>query len=159
MVLSEFDTFLVAVYKDEEPMPHHPKVRILIAEDYEDNRELLRVLLSSANYTVHETSNGQQCLEMARVLRPDLIMVDLSMPVLDGWELRRELGQHPDTANIPCVAVTALGEHDRQRALAAGFNGYLSKPFRSSELFDLVKSLVKPPGSTVDMTQNVPTDY
>jgi CheY-like chemotaxis protein len=150
IVLSEFDTFLTAVYKDKKAMSPQVKLKILIAEDYEDNRELLRVLLSSANYAVHETSNGQQCLEMARELKPDLIMVDLSMPVLDGWELFRELRSDASTATIPCVAITAHGEYDRERALAAGFNGYLSKPFRSSDLFDLVKSLVRP-ASTQDI--------
>ena len=115
---------------------------ILIAEDYADNRELLRVLLSSAKYVVHETCNGQECFEIAQQLKPDLIMVDLSMPVLDGWELFAKLRSDAATAAIPCIAVTAHGESDRERALAAGFDGYLAKPFRSSDLFDLVKSLV-----------------
>lgn len=114
---------------------------ILIADDYDDNRELLRVLLTP-KYDVREAQNGLVCLEMAREQQPDLIMVDLSMPGLDGWGLLLELKDDLKTAKIPCVAVTAHGESDRQRALAAGFDGYLSKPFRSSELFEIVSKLI-----------------
>jgi len=119
---------------------------ILIAEDYEDNRELLRLLLASANYSVREATNGLECLAMARENPPDLIMVDLSMPILDGWSLLEALKTDEETARIPCVAVTAYGDADRQRALDAGFSGYLSKPFRSFELFDLVARLLPPAG-------------
>lgn len=118
---------------------HRPT--ILIADDYDDNRELLRVLLTP-KYDVQEANNGLVCLEMAREQQPDLIMVDLSMPGLDGWGLLLELKDDVKTAKIPCVAVTAHGESDRQRALAAGFDGYLSKPFRSSELFEIVSKLI-----------------
>ena len=80
---------------------------ILIAEDYDDNRELLRLLLAGANYDVREARNGRECLELARENPPDLIMVDLSMPELDGWEVFRQLKANSNTAHIPCVAVTA----------------------------------------------------
>jgi two-component system cell cycle response regulator DivK len=119
----------------------HPT--ILIAEDYDDNRELLRVLLASANYNVSEARNGRECLELAKQYRPDLIMVDLSMPVLDGWALLEELKRDALTARIPCVAVTAHGESDRERALSAGFDGYVSKPFHSSELYRVVRLLLE----------------
>jgi len=79
---------------------------------------------------------------MARKLRPDLIMVDLSMPVLDGWEMFRALRADERTAAILCIAVTAHGENDRDRALRAGFNAYLSKPFRGSELLETVARLL-----------------
>jgi CheY-like chemotaxis protein len=136
------------VYKNLSPMmdPLNRRPTILIAEDYEDNRELLRLLLASANYCVHEATNGRDCLAMARENPPDLIMVDLSMPILDGWSLLEALKKDSKTACIPCVAVTAHGDTDRQRALEAGFNGYLSKPFRSFELFELVARLLPPAG-------------
>jgi CheY-like chemotaxis protein len=118
---------------------------ILIAEDYEDNRELLRLLLSSANYNVREATNGLECLSMARQNPPDLIMIDLSMPILDGWSLLEALRKNKETALIPCIAVTAHGDTDRQRALDSGFSGYLSKPFRSFELFEVVGRLLPPP--------------
>ncbi|HKG47681.1 MAG TPA: response regulator [Pyrinomonadaceae bacterium] len=115
---------------------------ILIAEDYDDNRELLRLLLAGANYEVREARNGRECLELARENPPDLIMVDLSMPGLDGWEVFQELKAHSSTAHIPCVAVTAHTDGDRRRALESGFSDWVTKPFRTQELLLTVKRLV-----------------
>ncbi len=115
---------------------------ILIAEDYDDNRELLRLVLANANYDVREARNGRECLELARENPPDLIMVDLSMPGLDGWEVFRELKAHSSTAHIPCVAVTAHTDHDRVRALQSGFSDFVGKPFRTEELLMTVARLV-----------------
>jgi CheY-like chemotaxis protein len=115
---------------------------ILIAEDYDDNRELLRLLLAGANYDVREARNGRECLELARENPPDLIMVDLSMPGLDGWEVFRELKANSSTAHIPCVAVTAHTDQDRVRALQIGFNDFVGKPFRTEELLLTVARLV-----------------
>ena len=115
---------------------------ILIAEDYDDNRELLRLLLAGANYQVREAKNGQECLVLARENPPDLIMVDLSMPQLDGWSVLRELKADAMTANIPCVAVTARSDSERERALQDGFSGFVSKPFRTEELLSTVARLV-----------------
>jgi CheY-like chemotaxis protein len=120
---------------------------ILIAEDYADNRELLRILLAAAHYNVREASNGRECLGMAREHIPDLIMIDLSMPVLDGWALIKELKSDALTAAIPCVAVTAHGAVDRERALKAGFDGYLAKPFISQELYEIVSKVLTQPNS------------
>lgn len=118
---------------------------ILIADDYEDNLELLRLLLVAADYQVIEARNGAECLKLARQMRPDLILVDLSMPVLDGWEMFRALRADELTASILCIAVTAHGDTDRDRALRAGFNGYLSKPFRGAELLETVARLLSTP--------------
>jgi two-component system cell cycle response regulator DivK len=115
---------------------------ILIAEDYDDNRELLRLLLSAANYDVREARNGQECLKLARQSPPDLIMVDLSMPVLDGWEVFRALKADPSTAHIPCVAFTAHTDLDRGRAMQVGFSAFVAKPFRTEELLATVARLV-----------------
>jgi two-component system cell cycle response regulator DivK len=115
--------------------------KILIADDYEDNLELLRLLLVAAGYQVLEASNGAECLELARQ-GPDLIMVDLSMPILDGWKTFQALRADEQTASIPCIAVTAHGETDRERALQTGFDAYLSKPFRGAELVDTINKLL-----------------
>ena len=115
---------------------------ILIAEDYEDNRELLRLVLATAEYQVLEAANGRDCLKMARANRPDLIMIDLSMPGLDGWGVFRELRADESTCEIPCIAITAHAEADRARALVTGFSAYLTKPFRSAELLETVKDLL-----------------
>ena len=111
---------------------------ILIADDYEDNRELLRLLLAGAAYEVREAKDGRECVEMAREDPPNLIMVDLSMPQLDGWGVCRELKSDPRTAHSPCVAVTAHTEADRMKALQAGFCAYVSKPFQTEELMSTV---------------------
>jgi CheY-like chemotaxis protein len=118
---------------------------ILIAEDYDDNRELLRIVLNTAGYDVHEARNGAECVKIARQKPPDLVMVDLSMPELDGWGVFRELKLNPVTAGIPCVAVTAHVESDRQRVLQAGFDGFVSKPFRTDELLSTVEKLLQKP--------------
>ena len=115
---------------------------ILIAEDYDDNRELLRLLLANANYHVREARNGQECLDLARENPPDLIMVDLSMPGLDGWEVFKALKANSSTAHIPCVAVTAHTDRDRARALQSGFSDFVGKPFRTEELLLTVARLV-----------------
>ena len=115
---------------------------ILIADDYEDNLELLRLMLEAGKYRVREARDGRECLSMAREELPDLIMIDLSMPFLDGWGVLEELQNDERTAAIPCVAVTAYGESDRQRALEVGFHGYLAKPFRSVELLEVVGNLL-----------------
>ncbi|MDQ3666408.1 MAG: response regulator [Acidobacteriota bacterium] len=115
---------------------------ILIADDYEDNLELLRLMLVAAGYQVSEARDGAECLKLARQLRPDLIMVDLSMPVLDGWEMFRALKADALTASILCIAVTAHADTDRDRALRAGFNAYLPKPFRGAELLETVARLL-----------------
>ncbi len=117
-------------------------ITILIADDYEDNRELLSLLLKAAQYQVCEARDGAECLVLAQSELPDLIMIDLSMPVLDGWGVFQRLRADERTAGIPCVAVTAHADTDRERALAAGFNAYISKPFRGGELIEIVKSMV-----------------
>jgi len=118
---------------------------ILIAEDYDDNRELLRILLNAAGYDVHEAKNGAECVKIARGNPPDLVMVDLSMPELDGWGVFRELKSDPATAAIPCVAVTAHTESDRDRVLKSGFDAFVSKPFRTDELLSTVRRLIQKP--------------
>ena len=115
---------------------------ILIADDYEDNLELLRLLLSAGDYQVREARNGQECLTMAREAPPDLIMIDLSMPLLDGWGVFKQLRSDKRTAEIPLVAVTAHGDANRERALQMGFDAYISKPFRGVDLLETVARLL-----------------
>ena len=126
---------------------------ILIAEDYDDNRELLRIVLNTAGYEVHEARNGNECLTIARQHLPDLVMVDLSMPELDGWGVFRELRSDPITAVIPCVAVTAHVDSDRDRVLQGGFDAFVGKPFRTDELLSTVERLL------VKSAPNISTDY
>ena len=115
---------------------------ILIADDHDDNRELLRVLLSGAGYQVREARDGRECLTLARSHPPDLIVLDLSMPVLDGWGLFRELQTDQRTQNIPCMAVTAHADLDKNEALESGFSAYISKPFHGDDLLKTVATVL-----------------
>jgi CheY-like chemotaxis protein len=120
-----------------------PPTRILIADDYDDNRELLRLMLEGAGYSVREARDGSECVASARAELPDIALIDLSMPVLDGWATLRELRADERTRSLPCIAVTAFAaEQDRQRALEAGFDAYLAKPYRSRDLLELVESIL-----------------
>jgi CheY-like chemotaxis protein len=118
------------------------RARILIAEDYADNRELLRRILEAAGYDVREARDGRECLVAARAEPFDLALIDLSMPELDGWGVIRAL-RADGQPRLPCVAVTAYAaEPDRAQALAAGFDAYVSKPYLAKELLALVARLL-----------------
>lgn len=121
-----------------------PAISILIADDFDDTRELLRLLLEAEGYVIHEARDGREALAVARDQTPSLALIDISMPSLDGWGLLKELRADERTRSIICVAVTAFAANqDRQRALDAGFDAYISKPFRAKEMIDLVKKLVR----------------
>lgn len=112
---------------------------ILIADDYDDNRELMRLMLESEGFGVCEARNGHEALEMARASHLSLALIDISMPSLDGWGTLRELRADERTSHIPCIAVTAFAAtQDRERAIEAGFDAYISKPYRQKDLLDLV---------------------
>lgn len=122
-------------------MPAH----ILIADDYDDNRELLRLMLSLEGYDVREARNGRECVSMAQSQRPDLALIDLSMPELDGWATLRAMRSDERTRSVPCIALTAFAaDSDRRRALEAGFDAYLSKPYHARELISVVQRLIIP---------------
>lgn len=121
---------------------------ILIADDYDDNRELLRLMLETEGYHIREARNGREALDAALEEAPCVALIDLSMPSLDGWGLLRELRADERTRRVPCVAVTAFAANqDRLRALEAGFDAYISKPFRARDLIDLVNSLARGEGT------------
>jgi CheY-like chemotaxis protein len=116
---------------------------ILIADDYEDNRELLRLILEAAGYHVREARNGRECVSMAQISVPDLFLIDLSMPVLDGWGVLAELRADAPTRDIPCIAVTAFADAERtRRPPGEDFDAYITKPFKSKELLDTIARLL-----------------
>jgi CheY-like chemotaxis protein len=102
---------------------------ILVIDDDPGSLLVANKMLMHYGATVHQAWNGAEGLKMAREMRPKLIISDLSMPVMDGWDLVRYLKEDPETANITTIALTAHAmSGDRDRAIAAGFNEYLSKP-------------------------------
>ena len=103
--------------------------RILVVEDNPANLELVHYLLEKAGHTVLTAEDGGQGLEIARRERPDLVLSDLQMPVLDGYELLARLRADPLLHTVPVIALTAYSmAGDRHKVLLAGFNGYLPKP-------------------------------
>jgi two-component system, cell cycle response regulator DivK len=102
---------------------------ILVVEDNERNLKLLRDVLEYAGYDVRVARTAEDGIALAVKEPPDLVLMDLQLPGIDGTEALRRLRQNPRTADIPVVAVTAQAmKQDRERALEAGFNGYVTKP-------------------------------
>jgi CheY-like chemotaxis protein len=117
--------------------------RILIVEDKASSRELLRTVLEHRGYAVIEAADGDEGLLKARAEAPDLILLDLQMPIRNGYDVLMELRREPRFAAVPIVAVTASAmQGDREKALAAGFNGYLTKPLPLSNLRSEIQRLL-----------------
>ncbi|NDJ87395.1 MAG: response regulator [Chloroflexi bacterium] len=113
--------------------------KILVVEDNSDNRILITDVLSSLDYEVIIAVDGKEGLETAINSVPDLILMDLSLPKMDGWTATAEIKAKPELENIPIIALTAHAMvGDRERALAAGCDDYISKPI---DLRELVKKL------------------
>jgi PAS domain S-box-containing protein len=116
-------------------------IKILVAEDNQVSLELLTDFLCSKGYQVYQATNGQEALEQTLLLRPDLIIMDIQMPVMDGLEVIRRLRQDQNLPQIPIIALTALAMlGDQKRCLEAGANVYMSKPFGLVELQEIVFS-------------------
>jgi len=110
-------------------------IKVLIAEDNPVNRELLRELLELRGYTVLEACDGQEALRLIEHAQPELMLLDISMPGMDGFAVVRRIRENPRMAELPVVAVTAYAMRgDQERILSAGFDGYLSKPINPSSL-------------------------
>jgi CheY-like chemotaxis protein len=117
---------------------------ILVAEDFDDTRQMMKLLLEMRGHSVIEAANGQEAVEIATSQRPDLILMDLNMPVLDGISATRLLHERPETAGVPVVAVTAhCGDPVwRERALAAGCVECVDKPVDFDKLERLLDRLL-----------------
>jgi two-component system cell cycle response regulator len=120
--------------------------RILIIEDNPPSLQLMSYLLEAFGYTVITASDGADGLELARRQVLDLIICDIHLPRVDGYEVARRLKGHPALSRIPLVAVTALAMvGDRDRILAAGFDGYIDKPIDPQKFSEQVRSLIGRP--------------
>jgi CheY-like chemotaxis protein len=120
-----------------------PGQTILLVEDNHDNRVVYRTMLAHFGFRVVEAVNGRDALQLARDDRPDLILMDISIPVIDGWEATRALKADPDTASIPVVALTAHAlDTDRARATEIGFAVFLAKPVEPRRVVSEVRRLL-----------------
>ncbi|HVF56848.1 MAG TPA: response regulator [Pyrinomonadaceae bacterium] len=124
---------------------------VLVVDDFEDTRRMLRRMLETVSYEVLEAANGQEAVEVAQRTRPDLILMDLNMPVLDGFTATIRLREYETTRDVPVVAVTA---HDtaqfRAAARAVGCDDYVIKPLDFDSLLVLLERLAPAKGAKED---------
>ena len=114
--------------------------RILVVEDQEDNRQILRDLLSNAGYEMIEAEDGQQALTQAAKHKPDLILMDIQLPLLDGYEATRRIKADPALNAIPIIVVTSYAlSGDEEKAHAAGCDAYVAKPFSPRALLAKIR--------------------
>ena len=118
--------------------------KVLLVEDTEDNRFMMRRLLEMAGYQVVEATNGEEAVKVARAESPRLILMDLSLPVIDGLAATRLIRQLPKFRSTPIIAVSAHDTSDFQSdALEAGCNRYITKPIDFNELEQLIAQMLK----------------
>jgi two-component system, cell cycle response regulator DivK len=121
--------------------------RILIVEDQEDNRIILRRLLSTAGYDLIEAMNGEDGVALALSMRPDLILMDIQLPVMDGYEATRRIKSNAELKSIPVIAVTSYAlSGDEAKARAAGCDAYVAKPFSPRQLLAKVREYLPKEG-------------
>ena len=117
--------------------------RILVVEDQEDNRRIMRDLLASAGYELIEAADGEAGVRLAEAERPDLILMDIQLPVLDGYEATRRIKQNPELRAIPIVVVTSYAlSGDDVKAMQAGSDAYVAKPFSPRELLAKIREFL-----------------
>jgi two-component system cell cycle response regulator DivK len=122
--------------------------RILVVEDNERNLKLIRDVLQFAGYEIVEATSGEQGVALAQDCEPDLVLMDLQLPQMNGTEALRLLRESPRTRDVPVVAVTAFAmREDRERAFGAGFDGYLQKPISVRALPEQVRGFLAGKGS------------
>jgi len=122
--------------------------KILLVEDNEMNRDMLSRRLERKGYQVVLAVDGQSGVELAGSEAPDLVLMDMSLPVLDGWEATRRLKADPATAHLPVIALTAHAmSGDRERAIAAGCDDYDTKPIELARLLGKIEALLGAPAA------------
>jgi len=119
--------------------------KLLLVEDNEMNRDMLSRRLKKRGHDVVIAVDGQEGLDLVKSDRPDLILMDMSLPVIDGWEATRRIKADPETSDIPVVALTAHAmAADREKALEAGCDAYETKPVELPSLLDTIEKLLNP---------------
>ncbi len=118
--------------------------RILLVEDNELNRDMLSRRLTKKGYEIFMAVDGENGVELALSLKPDLILMDMSLPIVDGWEATRRIKAHPETRDIPVIALTAHAmREDRERAMEAGCDDYDTKPIELTRLLLKIAALLE----------------
>ena len=113
---------------------------ILVVEDQEDLRGVLRTLLTGSGYAMSEAADGQAGVEKAKSERPDLILMDIQMPVLDGYDAIRQIRADPSLTGTPIIAISSFAmKGDEEKARAAGCDSYVTKPYSPVQLLRLVR--------------------
>jgi len=116
---------------------------VLLVEDTEDNRQMMRRLLEMSGFRVVEATNGREAVEVASQVQPQIILMDLSLPIIDGLAATRQIRNQPELNQVPIVAVSAHDTADfHNEALDAGCNAYVTKPINYTELEHLVTRLI-----------------
>lgn len=119
--------------------------KILLVEDNEMNRDMLSRRLQKRGYEIVMALDGAQGVELAQTAAPDLILMDMSLPVMDGWEATRRIKANPDTHKIPIIALTAHAmSDDRDKAMEAGCDEYDTKPIDLERLLPKIQKLLSP---------------
>ena len=119
---------------------------VLIADDDMDIRSIARDYLTAMGFDAHVAANGAEALEQMELLKPDVLVLDLSMPRIDGWDVARRIRQNPQLRHTRILAFTAHAfKSDEEKAREAGCDAYLSKPFVPEALLEQVQRLLKPP--------------
>jgi two-component system, cell cycle response regulator DivK len=117
--------------------------RILVVEDQEDNRQILRDLLASTDYEIVEAENGVEALAAVAKQRPDLILMDIQLPVMDGYEATRRIKADPALRSIPIIAVTSYAlSGDEAKAREAGCDAYVPKPYSPRQLLAKIREFL-----------------
>ena len=117
--------------------------KILVVEDTEDNRQILRDLLGMAGYDMIEANDGAEGVSQATQHKPDLILMDIQMPVMDGYEATRRIKANPELKSIPIVAVTSYAlSGDEEKARAAGCDAYIAKPYSPRQMLAKVRQIL-----------------
>ena len=117
--------------------------RILVVEDTDDNRQILRDLLSAVGFDLIEAVDGESGIAMAQAHKPDLILMDIQLPLIDGYEATRRIKADPALAHIPVIAVTSYAlSGDEEKTRAAGCDAYVAKPFSPRQLLSKVRELI-----------------
>lgn len=117
--------------------------KILVADDNQISRELIREVLEDPDQKVLEAENGEEAIESIIKEKPDLVLLDIQMPLLNGYEVLRRIRRNPRVNRIPVVALTAYAmKQDREKALASGFNAYITKPIDGASLRIRIKKML-----------------